>query len=163
LIAGIVLERSVDRFLAFSVLIVLLPGYLSTAGALGGILSSRLSTKVHLGLIDAAPIPRGDARDDIRITFTLALPIFVFLAILAGTLGVAAGRSSPGLLWLIAVAATGGLLATTFVAIVAYYGTFAVVRFGLDPDSHGIPLVSATLDVVGASTLIGALVIWGVA
>jgi len=47
--------------------------------------------------------------------------------------------------------------------VVAYYGTFAVVRFGLDPDSHGIPLVSAVLDVVGAATLIGALVLWGVA
>ncbi|MGI9596916.1 MAG: magnesium transporter [Acidimicrobiales bacterium] len=163
LIAGIVLERSIDRFLTFSVLIVLLPGYLSTAGALGGILSNRLSTKVHLGLIKAARIPRGDARDDIKVMFTLALPIFVFLALLAGTLGVAAGRSSPGLLLLIAVAATGGLLATSFVALVAYYGTFAAVRFGLDPDSHGIPLVSASLDVVGAATLIGALVVWGVA
>ncbi len=163
LIAGVVLERSIDRFLTFSVLIVLLPGYLATAGALGGILSNRLSTKFHLGLIQAAKIPRGDARDDIRITFTLALPIFVLLASLAGTLGVAAGRSSPGLMLLIAVAATGGLLATTFVAIVAYYGTFAAVRFGLDPDSHGIPLVSASLDVVGAATLIAALVLWGVA
>ena len=163
LIAGIVLERSIDRFLAFSVLIVLLPGYLSTAGALGGILSSRLSTKVHLGLIESARIPRGDARHDIRITFALAVPIFVFLAVLAGTLGVAAGRSTPGLVPLILVAATGGLLATTFVAIVAYYGTVAAVRFGLDPDSHGIPLVSASLDVVGASTLIVALVLWGVA
>ena len=163
LIAGVVLERSIDRFLTFSVLIVLLPGYLAIAGALGGILSNRLSTKVHLGLIESARIPKGDARSDIRITFTLALPIFIFLAFLAGTIGVAAGRSSPGLLLLIGVAATGGLLATTFVAIVAYYGTFAAVRFGLDPDSHGIPLVSASLDVVGASTLIGALVLWGVA
>ncbi|MGB5755476.1 MAG: magnesium transporter [Acidimicrobiales bacterium] len=163
LIAGIVLERSIDRFLAYSVLIVLLPGYLSTAGALGGILSNRLSTKVHLGLIKASPIPRGDARDDIRVTFALAVPIFLFLALLAGTLGVAAGRSSPGLLVLMAVAATGGLVATAFVAVVAYYGTFAAVRFGLDPDSHGVPMVSASLDVVGASTLIGALVLWGVA
>ncbi|MEM7323586.1 MAG: magnesium transporter [Actinomycetota bacterium] len=163
LIAGVVLERSIDRFLTFSVLIVLLPGYLATAGALGGILSNRLSTKVHLGLVEPARLPRGDARRDIRITFTLALPIFVLLAVLAGTLGVAVGRSSPGLLLLIAVAGTGGLLATTFVALVAYYGTFAAVRFGLDPDSHGIPLVSASLDVVGAATLIAALVFWGVA
>ncbi len=163
LLAGIVLERSIDRFLTFSVLIVLLPGYLSTAGALGGILSNRLSTKVHLGLVEASRIPRGDSRADIRITFVLALPIFVFLASLAGTVGVAAGRTSPGLLLLVAVALTGGLLATAFVAIVAYYGTFAVVRFGLDPDNHGIPLVSASLDVIGAATLIGALVLWGVA
>ena len=163
LVAGIVLERSIERFLAFSVLIVLLPGYLSTAGALGGILSNRLSTKFHLGLVEASRIPRGEARTDVRITFALALPIFAFLAVLAGTFGVLAGRSSPGLPSLLAVALTGGLAATAFVAVVAYYGTFVAVRFGLDPDNHGVPLVSASLDVIGAATLIGALVLWGVA
>lgn len=163
LIAGIVLERSIDRFLAYSVLIILLPGYLSIAGALGGILSNRLSTKVHLGLVEASRIPRGDARTDMRITFVLALPIFALLAALAQTFGALAGRSSPGLALLVAVAVTGGVLATTFVAVVAYYGTFVAVRFGLDPDNHGVPLVTASLDVVGAATLIGALVLWGVA
>jgi mgtE-like transporter len=163
LLAGAVLERSVERLLTFSVLLVLLPGYLSTAGALGGILSSRLATKVHLGLVDPGPLPRGDARDDIGITFALALPIFVLLAFLAGTIGVAAGRTSPGLPVLVGVAVTGGLVATTFVAAIAYYGTLIVVRFGLDPDNHGIPLVSASLDVVGALTLVGALLVWGVA
>lgn len=162
-VAGAVLEASVDRLLAFSVLLVLLPGYLSTAGALGGILSSRLATKVHLGLVRPAPVPRGDARDDIRITFVLALPIFFLLSLLAGTIGGAAGRTSPGLVLLVAVALTGGLVATAFVAAIAYYGTLIVVRFGLDPDNHGIPLVSASLDVVGAFTLVGALVLWGVA
>lgn len=163
LVAGVILERSVERLLTFSVLLVLLPGYLSTAGALGGILTSRLSTKVHLGLISPAPVPRGGARDDIRIMFTLALPIFVLLAILAGVAGPLAGRTSPGLGILVGVAVTGGLFATSFVAVIAYYGTLLVVRFGLDPDNHGIPLVSASLDVVGALTLVGALLLWGVA
>jgi len=162
LVAGVVLERSIDRLLTYSVLLVMLPGYLSISGALGGILSSRLSTKLHLGLIRPGLLPSGDARSDIRVTFALAIPIFVLLAVLAGTVGVAAGRTSPGLLQLIAVVLTGGLVATTFVAAIAYYGTMLVVRFGLDPDSHGIPVVSASLDVVGALTMVGALVVWGV-
>ena len=44
---------------------------------------------------------------------------------------------------------------------VAYYGTLAVVRFGLDPDNLGIPLVTATLDVVGALSLVAAINVWG--
>lgn len=163
LFAGTVLERSIDRFLTFSVLIVLLPGYLAVGGALGGILANRLATKVHLGLVEPSPFPTGDARDDIRITYGLALPIFTLLAVLAGTLGLALGRTSPGLLWLVGSAVTGGLMATTFVCLVAYYGTLIVVRFGLDPDNHGIPMVSASLDLVGSATLIVALVLWGVA
>lgn len=163
LIAGVVLERSLDRFLAFSVLIILVPGYLSIAGALGGILANRLSTKIHLGLVEAAPLPRAAARADMRVTMALALPIFAFLALLGASFGALADRTSPGLPSLLAVALTGGIVATAFVAVVAYYGTIAAVRFGLDPDTHGVPLVSASLDLVGAATLIGALVIWGVA
>ncbi|MDH3295998.1 MAG: magnesium transporter, partial [Acidimicrobiia bacterium] len=98
-----------------------------------------------------------------RVVYGLALPIFTLLALLAGTIGVAVGKTSPGLIRLIASALTGGLLATTFVCLVAYYGTLLVVRFGLDPDNHGIPLVSASLDVVGSATLIVALLVWGVA
>jgi mgtE-like transporter len=36
-------------------------------------------------------------------------------------------------------------------------------RFGLDPDTYGIPMVTSTLDLVGAFTLILALVAVGVA
>ena len=55
------------------------------------------------------------------------------------------------------------LLPTAVVLAIAYYGTLTIVRFGLDPDNHGIPLVTACLDVVGALTLVGALLLWGVA
>ncbi len=163
LVAGIALERSLDKFLTFTVLLVLLPGFLSSSGALGGILSNRLSTKVHLGLIEPTRVPTGNARSDIAITYVLALPLFVFLAVLAGTAGAVAGESSPGIALLVAVALTGGLVTTTAVAAIAYYGTLAVVRFGLDPDNTGIPIISATLDVVGALTFVGALILWGVA
>jgi len=161
LLAGIVLESSRSDFQTFSVLLVLLPGYLTTAGALGGILSNRLSTKVHLGLVSATSVPSGAARKDIALTFQLALPIFIFLAFIAQLVVISLGESSPGLGWLIVVLFTGGLLSTTFVALVAYYGTLIVVKFGLDPDNHGIPVVSASLDLVGSSTLVGALMLWG--
>ena len=57
----------------------------------------------------------------------------------------------------------GGLLATVCVVVVAYYTTIVAVRFGLDPDTYGIPMVTSTLDFVGAFTLILAIVALGVA
>lgn len=159
--AGIAIEAAGAKL--SWVMLILLPGYLGTAGALGGILSNRLSTKVHLGLIERSWLPTGTARSDMGLTMALALPIFVFLA--AGAHGVAAiaGQDSPGIWLLLAVVLSGGLVATVFVLAIAYYGTLAIVRFGLDPDNLGIPIVTASLDVVGAFSLIGALVLWGVA
>ena len=163
LVAGLLLERSIDQLLTYTVLLVMLPGFLSAAGALGGILSSRLATKVHLGFIERTRIPEGEARDDIKIAFALALPIFGYVSLTAAVVGGWFGKTSPGAFDLLMVAVTGGFVVTIFVAMIAYYGTLLVVRFGLDPDNHGIPLVSASLDVIGASTFVAALMIWGVA
>lgn len=163
LLAGLALQSTEERFFTFGVFLVILPGYLSTAGALGGILSSRLSTKLHLGFIESRLMPAGEARDDIRFTFALSFPIFVFTALVTAFVAWLVGETSPGLLEVVLVTVTGGLVATVFVAVIAYYGTLAMVRFGLDPDNHGIPLVSASLDVIGALTLAGALLLWGVA
>lgn len=163
LLAGVAVEANKGDFLTYTVLLILLPGYLTTAGALGGILSNRLGTKFHLGLVETARIPRGAALDDMRSTMVLALPIFVLLGVVVGAAAAAGDFTTPGFAVLVAVVVTGGMVATAVVAGVAYYGTMQVVRFGLDPDNHGIPIVTATIDVVGAVTLVGALLLWGVA
>ncbi len=163
LLAGVALEGSVEHLLRFNVLLILVPGFLSTGGALGGVLSSRLATKFHLGMIERSVLPDGEARSDIGLTFALALPIFVFIALVTAFVGSMTGHTSPGFGLLVLVTVTGGLVSTLVVVVVSYYATLGVVRFGLDPDNLGIPLASATLDVVGALALIGAAMVWGVA
>ena len=163
LIAGITIEKRLDDLLEYPVLLVLLPGFLGTAGGLGGVLSSRLSTKVHLGLLRPGPVPRGPAGSDIAMIFGLSIPVFVITGAVAELGGVLTNQASPGLIDLVAVALIGGLLATICVVIVAYYVTIIAVRFGLDPDTHGIPMVTSSLDFVGAFALILAIVAVGVA
>ena len=46
----------------------------------------------------------------------------------------------------------GGTMA--IVVGMGYYGAIAAVRNGIDPDTYGIPLVSAAVDLIGAITLI---------
>ncbi len=163
LIAGITIESRLDELLEYPVLLVLLPGFLGSAGGLGGVLSSRLSSKVHLGLLHPGPVPRGSAGADIAMIFGLSIPVFAITGTVAELGGVLTGQASPGLLDVVAVALLGGLLATVCVVIVAYYATIFAVRFGLDPDTHGIPMVTSALDFVGAFALILAIVAVGVA
>lgn len=163
LIAGITIEKRLDDFVAFPVLLILLPGFLGTAGALGGVLSSRLGTKLHLGLIRPGALPRGRAGGDVVMMFALCLPIFAIAGVVAEVGGLITGQASPGLAHLVAVAVLGGLLASMAVVVVAYYSTVLALRFGLDPDTYGIPIVTSALDFVGAFALILALVTVGVA
>lgn len=163
LVAGITIEKRLDDFVEFPVLLILLPGFLGTAGALGGVLSSRLSSKLHLGLLRLGPIPRGEASGDIAMVFALSVPVFVAAGLIAELGGALTNAASPGLVDIVLVALLGGMLATACVVVVAYYSTIVAVRFGLDPDTFGIPMVTSSLDIVGAFTLILALVAVGVA
>jgi len=162
LVAGITMEKRLDDLLQFPVLLILLPGFLNKAGSLGGILSSRLATKFHLGLLAPDALPRRGVGRDITMTFSLAVPVFFIAALTAQFGGIITGNVGPGTLSLVAATMVGGLIATACLVVVSYYSTVVAVRFGLDPDTYGIPIVASTLDFVGAFALILALVWVGV-
>jgi mgtE-like transporter len=154
LIAGVTVERQLDAFSRFPALLVLLPAFLAVAGALGGTLSSRLASQLHLGTIAPTPIPESRARGDVVTSIGLAVPVFILCGGLAHGFARTSSLASPGMGWLIAAAVLGGLVATIMAAVVAYYSTIASVRIGLDPDTYGIPLVTSAMDLFGAFTLI---------
>jgi len=161
--AGVALETSFDRFEALPALLVLVPAHLSSAGALGGILSGRLSSKLFLGLVDATTRPNREARRDIALTFMLSLPVYVANGVGAHVLAGWLGQASPGLAQMLAASLMGGVLAMAFVVTVAYYGTIAAYRTGVDPDTYGIPVVSSSVDLVGAFTLVWSIAVLGLA
>jgi mgtE-like transporter len=162
-LAGVTLEKSFGRFEALPALLVLVPAQLSSSGALGGILSGRLSSKLFLGLVDPQTGPDREARRDISLVFLLAVPVYVFNGFGAHWVAQALGEASPGLGQMVAASLIAGGLALLFVVAVAYYGTVAAYRTGVDPDTYGIPLVSSSVDFVGAFTLIIAIALLGLA
>jgi mgtE-like transporter len=89
--------------------------------------------------------------------------VYVFNGFGAHWVALALGEASPGLGQMVAVSVIGGALAALFVVTVAYYGTVAAYRTGVDPDTYGIPLVSSSVDFVGAFTLIIAIALLGLA
>ncbi len=163
LVAGVTVEKRLDDLLAAEAILVLLPAFLGTAGALGGILSSRLSTHFHLGLDDATPLPSRSSLREARSVGLVAVPVFALCAVLAQWASVATGQTTPGLGDLLLVMLLAGAVATLLVLLVAYYTTMAAFRYGLDPDTYGIPMVLSVRDLVGAFTLILALLAVGVA
>jgi mgtE-like transporter len=159
--AGIVLEKRLEAFSALPALLMLVPAQLSSAGALGGILSGRLVSKLALGLTQPVAVPDREARRDIALVATLALPVYAFNALGAQATATLLGEPGPGLGRLLGVSMLGGLVAVVFVVAVAYYGALAAERLGVDPDSYGIPLVSSSVDLVGAFALVAAMTAFG--
>jgi mgtE-like transporter len=159
--AGVTLEKSFSRFDALPALLVLVPAHLSSSGALGGILSGRLASKLFLGLVPPAGTPNREARRDISLVFLLAVPVYALNGLGADVVARLLGQATPGVVQMVAVSLLGGAMAIVFVVAVAYYGTIAAYRTGVDPDTYGIPIVSSSVDLVGAFTLIIAITLLG--
>lgn len=162
-VAGLTIEKRLESFLAYPALLVLIPPFLEDSGALGGILSSRLSSKLHLGVIDPEPVPQRAARRDFLLIASFAVPVFVLVALTADLAARLTGLASPGVLDMVAVSLLAGAIATAAVMLIAYYGAIATYRLGLDPDNHGIPMVTSSMDLLGAFALVLAIVILGIA
>jgi mgtE-like transporter len=131
--AGITLEKSFGDLDAFPALLVLAPAFVSSAGALGGVLSSRLSSKLLLGLVEPETMPGRSARADIVFVFLLAIPIYLLNGAGAHVVAELLGQRSPGLGSMVLLAVLGGAVVMAFVVLVAYEGTIVAFRTGLDP------------------------------
>jgi mgtE-like transporter len=160
-LAGVALERRLTTFSALPALLILVPAHLSSAGALGGILSGRLSSQLLLGLAPPTAVPSRGARRDLWFVIGLSVPVFIVNGIGADLVADLLGVASPGLGDLVAASLLGGLAAMLVVLVIAYYGTIATVRLGIDPDTYGIPMVSSTVDLIGALSLVVAIATLG--
>ena len=159
--AGVALEGRLSTFTALPALLILVPAHLSSAGALGGILSGRLSSQLLLGLAPPTAMPSRAARSDLWFVAALSVPVFIVNGAGAHVVAALLGKASPGLGYLVLASLLGGLAAMVVVIAIAYYGTIATVRLGIDPDTYGIPMVSSSVDLVGALTLIIAIAVLG--
>jgi mgtE-like transporter len=62
---------------------------------------------------------------------------------------------------MVGVSAFAGLIVATAAIFMAYYGSVVSYRLGLNPDTQGIPIITATVDLLGAISLIISLTVFG--
>ncbi len=161
-LAGMALQKRIELLAAVPALLVLQPAFVSSAGALGGILSSRMSTKLHLGLVRPGMAPELEVQRDALLVMAVGLPVYVFNALGAQAVAALLGQRSPGVWQMLVVSLLGGALTMLFMVAIAYYGTIAAWRVDVDPDSVGIPVVTASVDFVGVVAMIAVAVTIGV-
>jgi mgtE-like transporter len=163
ILAGLVVQANLSELVALPALLMLIPPILGNAGGLGGLLSSRLTSKLHLGVLTPRGRPESVAILDATVVMLIALAIFPLLGVTAEAVALALGLPSPGLLRMVSVAVIAGAIATALALLVAYYSAVATYRLGLDPDNHGIPMITSSMDFAGVLSVVVALAAAGVA
>jgi mgtE-like transporter len=157
-LAGVVVEARATEQFGAAALLILLPPFIANCGSLGGMLASRLASKLHVGQLAPRLLPGRIAALDVSITVLLAFLAFGGVGIAGwAAADLVPGVDALGLTTTVGISLLAGLMATPILAIVAYVAATTSFRFGFDPDNHGIPIVTATMDLAGVVCLVAAI------
>ena len=151
--AGITLEEAEELLNEFGLLAVMVPTMVGAGGNLGTILSSRLTTRLHLGTTDL------DLRDrvlwaNVAAVLALAATIFTALAVGAWAIGQVVGSALP-LAALLTISLVSGMSVAVIAVVFSFATTYGSYRLGIDPDDTTIPIVTNVVDVFGMVIFIG--------
>lgn len=157
IVAGVTIDQQLESLVALPALLVLIPPFLEDANALGGILTSRFSSLLHMGILKPDRMPGRAALENFAIIYLFALWVFTLVGISSYTVAVLLGLGTPSLLTMVFLSLTAGLITVTFLNIISYYVAIYTYRLSLNPDDHGIPLTSSAIDSIGALALMGII------
>ena len=162
ILAGTVIEARLAHFVALPGLLIVIPPLISVAGDLGGILSSRLSSKLHLGVISPRRLPEAPAILDAVLVVVSGVVVFTAIGTIGFGLSALLGKASPSLPIMLSSTVLAGFIASLFGLLIAYYIAVATTRFGLNPDNHAIPIITSVMDLTGVVSFLVVLALLGV-
>jgi mgtE-like transporter len=152
--AGALLEAHRGELQAATAVLILIPPFVSQAGALGGILSSRLSSKLQLGVITPRGRPEIPAVVDGAIVIALGVLVFTAIGAAAWALSTLTAGPDPSPALLIGATLFAGAIVLPITLVVGYYTAVLTARFGIDPDNQGVPFITSLLDLAGVAAIL---------
>ena len=152
--AGALLEAHRTELQLVPAVLILIPPFVSQAGALGGILSSRLSSKLQLGVITPRGRPEIPAVIDGVIVIVLGVAVFTAIGAVSWGLSALTAGPDPSALTLVSSTLLAGALVLPITLLVGYYVAVITSRFGIDPDNQGVPFITSLLDLAGVAAIL---------
>ena len=160
--AGGLLGRFQSELVRNAGILILIPPFVSQSGALGGILASRLSSKIQVGLVRPSLWPDPLAWADAAIVSALAGVTFLVVGSGATVLADLTTRTHPGAWEMIGGTLLAGLLLLQVLLTLSYAVAVATARLGLDPDDQSVPVITSCMDLVGVVAVLGVMSMFGV-
>ncbi len=160
--SGTILGKEVEGLITVAGILTIIPAFLEDGGAMGGILASRFSSMLHLGLLEPKLIPERDVLRSFGIMHFLGLVIFTLVGIFGQIVNYTLSIPTIPTIYMVATTVVAGQLLTALLNFMAYY--FSILSFmrGIDPDNVGIPLITSLMDVLGTGCLILSLKLFGI-
>ncbi|HJJ44064.1 MAG TPA: magnesium transporter [Methanocorpusculum sp.] len=154
IVAGVLYTNGLEDLIAAAAVLILISPFMDGCGSIGGILTSRIGTEMHMGLVDAKFIPQGLVWKHFLENYLYALMILPLMGFVAHYAAILCGITTPGLVPMLLLSVIAGMIVITAMNLLGYYTAVLTYRMGYDPDNFGVPVVTSSIDLIGATTLI---------
>ena len=156
ILSGGLQQARLAELTAVPVLLLLIPPFVSQAGALGGIFSSRITSKLQLGVITPRGRPETPAIVDGSIVArAVGRRVHVDRRDRVGARGDDRAARDARRVDADRRHVAGRRASVTPLTVVAgYYLAIVTYRFGLDPDNQGVPIITSVMDLAGVAVIL---------
>ena len=152
--AGGILNSSVETLLTNPSLLTLLPLFSGVSGSIISILSARLSSGLHYGLIEPLKRPTGETIHNFLICYILALVMYPLIGFIAEDSTNILGSAGVGFLNIISISFISGFILISLMIFAVYFISITSYNRDFDPDNIVIPISTSVTDAISSLTLI---------
>ena len=135
-------------------LMILLPPSINMRGSISGVLASRLSSSMHLGIFEADLRRKTVLGDNIRASLAITALIAFVLGIFVHVVSLFSGMPVISLSDMVLISITSGIISGLIVTLITVVVTLACYRYELDLDMIAAPTVTTSGDLVTLPVLI---------
>lgn len=153
-LAGGILNGSITTLLKSQTLLTLVPLFSGESGGLVSVLSARLSSGLHSGLIEAELKPGKVTLENFSIVIFLSLIMFPIIGFLAEASTTVLGNAGVNYLNAILISLIAGMIVVGVMLLIVFYISTISYRKGLDPDNIVIPLSTSLTDSISTLVLV---------
>ena len=148
IVAGVLYTDGLESLIAAAAVLILMAPFMNGCGSIGGILTSRVATEMHMGVLW-----------HFVENYSYAVLILPLMGALSHFAAVAIGITTPGLVPMVLLSVAAGVLVITVMNLLGYYTAVFSYRMGFDPDNFGVPVVTSSIDLVGATALLMVMMV----
>lgn len=159
--SGTLLQSVLGKLVLIPSIFVLLPAFLGEGGNIGSIFASKLTTKLHLGLIKPEFTMKG-IKKELLNSYVLSFLIFPLAGGVSYILAFTTGITTISFLSLVLISLFSGIILTTIILVITFFSSILFFKRSIDPDNILIPIITTFADILGVVCLIVILTLFGI-
>lgn len=151
--AGLIMNANSELLFSLPGLLLVIPSFINMNGSILSILSSRISSALHMGLIKPKLKRTKTLNKNVMITFFDSFVSFTLLGFIAGIFNMFLGLPGIDLFIFPIITLTAGMISISLLTVLSIIFSYVSYSKGIDPDNWVIPALTSIGDFVGVFLL----------